>query len=69
LDTQTKKEIANQQQAQYDQEAVAQEKRIAVMEKSSRADKQKDVIDAKLSKDINNDRAEAMVSDPASYKI
>ena len=61
LDTQTKKEIANQQQAQYDQEALAQEKRIAVMEKSSRADKQKDVIDAKLSIDINNDRAEAKV--------
>ncbi len=61
LDTQTKKEIANQQQAQYDQEAMAQEKRIAVMEKASRADKQKDVIDAKLSIDINNDRAEAMV--------
>jgi hypothetical protein len=38
-----------------------QEKRIAVMEKSSRADKQKDVIDAKLSIDINNDRAEAKV--------
>ena len=52
-----KKEIANQQQAQYDQEAMAQEKRIAVMEKSSRGDKQKDVIDAKLSIDINNDRA------------
>jgi regulator of protease activity HflC (stomatin/prohibitin superfamily) len=61
LDTQTKKEIANQQQAQYDQEAQAQEKRIAVMEKSARADKQKDVIDAKLSIDINNDRAEAKV--------
>lgn len=59
LDTQTKKEIANQQQAQYDQEAMAQEKRIAVMEKASRADKQKDVIDAKLSIEINNDRAEA----------
>jgi regulator of protease activity HflC (stomatin/prohibitin superfamily) len=61
LDTQTKKEIANQQQAQYDQEAMAQEKRIAVMEKSARADKQKDVIDAKLSIDINIDRAEAKV--------
>jgi regulator of protease activity HflC (stomatin/prohibitin superfamily) len=61
LETQTKKEIANQQQAQYDQEALAQEKRIAVMEKASRADKQKDVIDAKLSIDINNDRAEAKV--------
>jgi hypothetical protein len=31
------------------------------MEKASRADKQKDVIDAKLSIDINNDRAEAKV--------
>jgi hypothetical protein len=31
------------------------------MEKSSRADKQKDVIDAKLSIEINNDRAEAKV--------
>jgi hypothetical protein len=63
VDTQTRKEIANQQQAQYDQEALAQEKRIAVMEKSSRADKQKDVIDAKLSIDINNDRAEARVKE------
>src|SRR5512136_1961612 len=63
LDTQTRKEIANQQQAQYDQEALAQEKRIAVMEKSARADKQKDVIDAKLSIDINNDRAEAKVKE------
>ena len=63
LDTQTKKEIANQQQAQYDQEALAQEKRIAVMEKSSRADKQKDVIDAKLSIEINSDRAEARVKE------
>ncbi len=42
---------------------MAQEKRIAVMEKSSRADKQKDVIDAKLSIDINNDRAEAKVKE------
>jgi regulator of protease activity HflC (stomatin/prohibitin superfamily) len=33
------------------------------MEKSSRADKQKDVIDAKLSIDINNDRAEAKVKE------
>jgi regulator of protease activity HflC (stomatin/prohibitin superfamily) len=63
LDTQTKKEIANQQQAQYDQEAMAQEKRIAVMEKSARADKQKDVIDAKLSIDINHDMAEAKVKE------
>jgi regulator of protease activity HflC (stomatin/prohibitin superfamily) len=68
LDTQTKKEIANQQQAQYDQEAMAQEKRIAVMEKSARADKQKDVIDAKLSIDINNDMAEAKVKEADGYR-
>ena len=59
LDTQTKKEIANQQQAQYTQEALAQQKRIEVMEQSARADKQKDVIDAKLSIDINKDKADA----------
>ena len=33
------------------------------MEKSSRADKQKDVIDAKLSIEINKDRAEAKVKE------
>lgn len=59
LETQTKKEIAVQQQKQYDEEANAQEKRIAVMEKTARADKQPDVIKAKLSIDIATDTAEA----------
>ncbi len=59
LETQTKKEIAVQQQQQYEQEAKAQERRIAVAEKTARADKQMDVITAKLSIDIATDRAEA----------
>ena len=37
LETQTKKEIAVQQQKQYEQEALAQEQRIAVAEKTARA--------------------------------
>lgn len=60
LETQTKKEIAVQQQQQYRQEALAQEERIAVAEKTARADKQSDVIAAKLSIDIAADNAEAM---------
>jgi uncharacterized membrane protein YqiK len=60
LETQTKKEIAVQQQQQYEQEAKAQERRIAVAEKTARADKQVDVITAKLSIDIATDRAEAL---------
>jgi len=60
LETQTRKEIAVQQQQQYEQEAKAQERRIAVAEKTARADKQVDVITAKLSIDIATDRAEAL---------
>jgi uncharacterized membrane protein YqiK len=60
LETQTKKEIAVQQQQQYEQEAKAQEQRIAVAEKTARADKQMDVITAKLSIDIATDKAEAL---------
>jgi hypothetical protein len=59
LDTQTLKEIALQQKEQYKEQANAQEERIAVEEKTARAQKQKDVIDAKLSIDIEADRAEA----------
>jgi uncharacterized membrane protein YqiK len=59
LETQTRKEIAVQQQQQYDEEAKAQERRIAVAEKTARADKQMDVITAKLSIDIATDKAEA----------
>lgn len=59
LDTQTLKEIALQQKEQYKEQALAQEERIAVEEKTARALKQKDVIDAKLSIDIEADRANA----------
>jgi len=59
LETQTRKEIAVQQQQQYTEEAKAQERRIAVAEKTARADKQMDVIATKLSIDIATDKAEA----------
>lgn len=59
LETQTKKEIAVQQQKQYEQEALAQEERIAVAEKTARANQQENVIYAKLSIEIAADRAEA----------
>ena len=60
LDTQTKKEIAIQQKEQFDQEAEAQERLIAVKEKSARAEMQKNVIDAELSIDINRNTARAI---------
>ena len=63
LETQTKKQIAVQQQEQYKQEASAQEQRIAVAEKTARADKQMDVITAKLSIEIAKDKAVAMVNE------
>jgi regulator of protease activity HflC (stomatin/prohibitin superfamily) len=59
LETQTKKEIAVQQQKQYEQEALAQQQRIAVAEKTARANQQENVISAKLSIEIAADRAEA----------
>ena len=59
LDTQTFKEIALQQQEQFQEQARAQEERIAVEEKTARAAKQKDVIDAKLSIEIEKDKADA----------
>jgi regulator of protease activity HflC (stomatin/prohibitin superfamily) len=59
LDTQTKREIALQQQAQYQQEALAQEKRIEVQSKAAMADKQPEVVAAMLSIKIEDDRAEA----------
>jgi hypothetical protein len=59
LETQTKKEIAVQQQKQYEQEALAQKQRIAVAEKTARANQQDSVISAKLSIEIAADRAEA----------
>jgi regulator of protease activity HflC (stomatin/prohibitin superfamily) len=63
LETQTKKQIAVQQQEQYQQEAKAQEQRIAVAEKTAQADKQPDVMAAKLSIGIAKDKAIAMVNE------
>lgn len=60
LDTQTLKEIALQQKEQYKEQALAQEERIVVEEKTARAAKQKDVVDAKLSIDIEKDKADAL---------
>ena len=81
LDTQTRREIALQQQAQYEQEALAQEKRIEVQAKAATADKQPDVIAAKLSINIEESKADAkrqtaggdrdylkMVADGEAYK-
>lgn len=59
LETQTKKEIALQQQAQYGEEAKAREREIEVKEKEARSAKQKDVIEAKLEIDIKTDKAQA----------
>lgn len=59
LDTQTRKEIATQQQAQYKQEAMAESERISVQEQRARADQQVQVVEAKLSVDIAANRAEA----------
>ncbi len=59
LDTQTKREIALQQQAQYQQEALAQEERIDVQSKAANADKQPEVVAAMLSIQIEDHKAEA----------
>jgi len=59
LKTQTDKEIAIQQQEQFQQQAKAQEENIELQEKTARSAKQKDVIDAKLAIDIKKDLAEA----------
>ena len=59
LDTQTKREIAVQQQTQYQQEALAQEKRIEVQSKAANADKQPEVVASMLSIQIEDNKAEA----------
>lgn len=74
LKTQTDKEIAIQQQQQYQQQAEAESQRIAVQEKKARADKQPEVIAAKLSIDIEKDKADAArrqaegIRDSTKYK-
>ena len=63
LATQTKRELAVQQQEQYKQEAAAQDSRIAVEEKKARADQQGKVIEANLSIEIAKDKATAAVNE------
>ncbi|MDP2789710.1 MAG: SPFH domain-containing protein [bacterium] len=60
LATQTEKEIAMQQEAQYTQQALAEVKRSELQEKKARADKQSEVVAAKLSIDIEKDKADAL---------
>jgi regulator of protease activity HflC (stomatin/prohibitin superfamily) len=61
--TQTQKEIAMQQQAQYEEQAKAANKQIAVQEMLARAAKQPEVVAALLQIDINKNRASAMVEE------
>jgi regulator of protease activity HflC (stomatin/prohibitin superfamily) len=71
LDTQTKKEIALQQQSQYTQEAEAQKKNIDVQEQTARANKQKDVVSAELEIGIKENLAKARIKEAegeATYK-
>jgi len=68
LDTQTFKEIALQQKEQYQEQARAQEENIVVQEKTARAAKQKEVIDATLSIKIKEDMAEARRKEAAGNR-
>ena len=63
LDTQTLKEIALQQKDQYDEQAKAQEKNIEVQEKTARALKQKDVVNAQLEIGIKENLAKARTAE------
>ncbi len=59
MKTQTDKEIAEQQLAQFQKQAEAQEVRKDVMSKTAQADKQGEVVAAKLSIEIEQSRADA----------
>ena len=61
LATQTKKEIAVQEQAQYVEQAVAEERRIALQAMTARADLQPQVVQADLQIVINENNAKAAV--------
>ncbi len=61
LATQTLKQIALQQQTQYQEQAKAEEQRIAVQAKTAIANKQPDVITAQLQIQINENNAVAQV--------
>ncbi|WP_081579850.1 SPFH domain-containing protein [Methanomassiliicoccus luminyensis] len=59
MKTQTDKEIAEQQLAQFQKQAEAQEMRKDVMSKTAQADKQGEVVAAQLSIEIERSRANA----------
>ncbi|MDW5562909.1 MAG: SPFH domain-containing protein [Methanomassiliicoccus sp.] len=59
MKTQTDKEIAEQQLAQFQKQAEAQEMRKDVISKTAQADKQGEVVAAKLSIEIEQSRADA----------
>jgi uncharacterized membrane protein YqiK len=59
MKTQTDKEIAEQQLAQFQKQAEAQEMRKDVMSKTAQADKQGEVVSARLSIEIEQSRADA----------
>lgn len=59
LETQTKKEIAEQQREQYQKEAEAEKDRIQVQEMRAKAEKQPEVVAAQLSIEIAKNKAEA----------
>ncbi len=68
LKTQTDREIAIQQQEQFQQQAKAQKENIVVQEKTARAEKQRDVIAVTLSIQINKDRAAALIEEATGIK-
>ena len=61
LATQTNKEIAVQQQAQYVEQAAAEQQRISVQEMTARANLQPEVVHADLQIVINQNNAKAAV--------
>src|SRR2546425_499738 len=61
LATQTNKEIAIQQQTQYEQQAVAEQRRIAVQEMTARANLQPKVVEASYQVQINENLAKAAI--------
>jgi regulator of protease activity HflC (stomatin/prohibitin superfamily) len=63
LETQTKKELAEQRKAQYTSESDANEKQIKVKENEARANKQKEVIDAELGITIAENNAKAKANE------
>ena len=62
LETQTNREIAVQQQTQFEQQALAEQKRIDVAKQTAMADKQPEVVQAQLNVTIQENNAKALVA-------